>query len=104
LDKRKDNGGHSTKATREDDKRLMTKSELQDVYENLKPFLPEALQQLDYAMKCGERWAVELWFKYFFSLPKTQTDITTQGEKIQNIINLGIGINPNTDEVQNIED
>jgi len=26
------------------------------------------------------------------------------GEKIQNIISLGIGINPNTDEVQNIED
>lgn len=37
-------------------------------------------------------------------LSMTQTDITTQGEKIQNIINLGIGINPNTDEVQNIED
>ena len=37
-------------------------------------------------------------------LSMTQTDITTQGEKIQNIITLGIGINPNTDEVQNIED
>jgi hypothetical protein len=37
-------------------------------------------------------------------LSMTQTDITTQGEKIQNIISLGIGINPNTDEVQNIED
>ena len=104
MDKRKDNGGHSTKATKPDDKRLMTKSELQDAYENLKPFLPEALQQLDYAMKCGEKWAIELWFKYFFRLPKQETDITTQGEKIQNIISLGIGINPNTDEVQNIED
>ena len=37
-------------------------------------------------------------------LSMTQTDITTQGEKIQNIINLGIGVNPNKDEVQNIED
>ena len=37
-------------------------------------------------------------------LSMTQTDITTQGEKIQNIINLGIGINPNKDEVQNIKD
>jgi len=104
MDKRSLNGGNSTKAVRPDDKRLMTKSELQDAYENLKPFLPEALQQLQYAMKGGEKWAIELWFKYFFSLPKQQTDITTQGEKIQNIINLGIGINPNTDEVQNIKD
>ena len=104
MDKRSLNGGNSTKAVRPDDKRLMTKSELQDAYENLKPFLPEALQQLEYAMKGGEKWAIELWFKYFFSLPKQQTDITTQGEKIQNIISLGIGINPNIDEVQNIED
>lgn len=103
MDKRSLNGGNSTKAVRPDDKRLMTKSELQDAYENLKPFLPEALQQLEYAMKGGEKWAIELWFKYFFRLPKQETDITTQGEKIQNIINLGIGINPNTDEVQNIE-
>ena len=104
MDKRSLNGGNSTKAVRPDDKRLMTKSELQDAYENLKPFLPEALQQLEYAMKGGEKWAIELWFKYFFRLPKQETDITTQGEKIQNIINLGIGINPNTDEIQNIED
>lgn len=104
MDKRSLNGGNSTKAVRADDKRLMTKSELQDAYENLKPFLPEALQQLEYAIKAGEKWAIELWFKYFFRLPKQETDITTQGEKIQNIINLGIGINPNKDEVQNIED
>ena len=37
-------------------------------------------------------------------LSMTQTDVTTQGEKIQNIINLGTGVNPNKDEVQNIED
>ena len=77
MDKRKDNGGHSTKATKPDDKRLMTKSELQDAYENLKPFLPEALQQLEAAIKQGEKWAIELWFKYFFSMPKTTIDQNT---------------------------
>jgi hypothetical protein len=77
LDKRKENGGHSTKATKPDDKRLMTKSELQDAYENLKPFLPEALQQLEAAIKQGEKWAIELWFKYFFSMPKTTIDQNT---------------------------
>ena len=77
MDKRKENGGHSTKATKPDDKRLMTKSELQDAYENLKPFLPQALQQLEAAIKQGEKWAIELWFKYFFSMPKTTIDQNT---------------------------
>jgi hypothetical protein len=44
MDKRSLNGGNSTKAVRPDDKRLMTKSELQDAYENLKPFLPAAIR------------------------------------------------------------
>lgn len=75
-DKRKNNGG-ARAVTRSDDKRLMTKSELQDAYENLKPFLPEALQQLEAAIKQGEKWAIELWFKYFFSMPKTTIDQNT---------------------------
>ena len=77
MDKRSLNGGNSTKAVRPDDKRLMTKSELQDAYENLKPFLPEALQQLEAAIKQGEKWAIELWFKYFFSMPKQVIDQNT---------------------------
>jgi len=84
-DKRKDNGGHSTKATRPDDKRLMTKSELQDAYENLKPFLPEAILQLETAIKAGERWAVELWFKYYFGMPKQmieQTNVNLDAGKL----------------------
>ena len=77
MDKRKNNGGNSTKATRPDDKRLMTKSELQDAYENLKPFLPEAITQLEKAIKGGEKWAIELWFKYFFGMPKQIIDQNT---------------------------
>jgi hypothetical protein len=30
----------------------------------------------------GERWAVELFFKYYYGLPKQQIDHTTQGDKI----------------------
>lgn len=74
MDKRKLNGGHSTKAMRSDDKRLMTKSEMQDTYERLKPFLPEAILQLEAAMQAGEKWAIELWFKYFFGMPKQTID------------------------------
>jgi hypothetical protein len=95
MDKRKNNGGNSTKAVREDDKRLLTKSEIQDTYENLKPHLPEAILQLEKAIKAGEKWSIELFFKYFFSLPKTTTDLTSGGERIQtNIIHLGHGIKP----------
>ena len=74
MDKRKFNGGNSTKAIRPDDKRLMTKSEMQDTYERLKPFLPEAILQLEAAMQAGEKWAIELWFKYFFGMPKQTID------------------------------
>jgi hypothetical protein len=74
MDKRKFNGGNSTKAVRPDDKRLMTKSEMQDTYERLKPFLPEAILQLEAAMRAGEKWAIELWFKYFFGMPKQTID------------------------------
>lgn len=77
IDKRNNNGGHSTKPKRPDDKRLMTKSESQDAYENLKPFLPEAILQLEKAIKAGEKWAIELWFKYFFGMPKQTIDQNT---------------------------
>jgi hypothetical protein len=36
-----------------------------------------------------------MFFEYMFGKPKQQTDITSMGEKIQNIITLGNGINPN---------
>jgi len=50
----------------------------------------------DEAIKAGERWSIELFFKYFFALPKSTTDITSGGERIQqNIIHLGSGIDPN---------
>lgn len=54
MDKRATNGGHSTAPQRPDDKRLLTKTELQDAYENLKPFLPDALKCLEKAIKAGK--------------------------------------------------
>lgn len=77
MDKRANNGGHSTKPRRSDDKRLMTKTELQDAYESLKPFHPEALKQLETAIQMGEKWAIELWFKYFFRMPAQTVDQNT---------------------------
>jgi len=94
MDKRKLNGGHSTKATRVDDKRLMTKSEMQDTYERLKPFLPEAILQLEAAMQAGEKWAIELWFKYFFGMPRQTIDQHISIEKpIFNSLDLDVSEN-----------
>lgn len=94
MDKRKLNGGHSTKAMRPDDKRLMTKSEMQDTYERLKPFLPEAILQLEAAMQAGEKWAIELWFKYFFGMPKQTIDQHISIEKpIFNSLDLDVSEN-----------
>lgn len=94
MDKRKLNGGHSTKAVRVDDKRLMTKSEMQDTYERLKPFLPEAILQLEAAMQAGEKWAIELWFKYFFGMPRQTIDQHISIEKpIFNSLDLDVSEN-----------
>jgi hypothetical protein len=98
MDKRKLNGGHSTKATRVDDKRLMTKSEMQDTYERLKPFLPEAILQLEAAMQAGEKWAIELWFKYFFGMPKQTIDQHISIEKpIFNSLDLDVPENDSSE-------
>lgn len=72
MDKRKLNGGNSTKAVRPDDKRLMSKTELQDAHLQLSPYCQKAIQVHAQAIQLGERWAVELFYKYYFRLP-TQT-------------------------------
>jgi len=70
MDNRKNNGGHSTKPISPNDKRLATKTDIQNIYDDLKPFSQEALEQHGKAIKNGEKWAVELFFKYFYGMPK----------------------------------
>lgn len=71
-DGRKNNGGNSTIAKRPDDKRLATKTERQDAYNHLSPLSEKAIEVHADALENGERWAVELFYKYYFKLP-TQT-------------------------------
>lgn len=59
-----------------------SKAEEQDLIQKLSPLEPEALRQLELAVKNGERWAIELFFKYNYGMPKQQTDITTNGNDI----------------------
>ena len=76
-DLRKFNGGNSTKSNSPTDKRKLTRTELLDAYESLKPMLPDALNVLDEAIKDREQWAVILFFRYFFQMPKSTIDQNT---------------------------
>ena len=53
------------------------------------------IKLMDKIESTGDIKAIELWLKYRLGMPKQMMDITTMGEKIQNVINLGTGINPN---------
>jgi hypothetical protein len=74
MDKRKFNGGNSTKPTSPNDLRLSTKSDNQKLIENISPFSEQAHKVLGKAIEDGEKWAVELWFKYFYGMPKQVID------------------------------
>mgnify|MGYP001183618414 FL=1 len=70
MDKRKFNGGNSTRPTNPNDGRLSTKSDNQKLIENISPYSEQAHSVLGDAIENGEKWAVELWFKYFYGMPK----------------------------------
>ena len=72
-----------------------SKAEEQNLIEKLSPLEDLAFTALTSALKDGKDWAVKMYFEYMYGKPKQQTDITSMGEKIQNVINLGTGINPN---------
>lgn len=86
-DKRKNNGGHNTAGRK-------SKAEEQNLIEKLTPLMPEAFNQLQIAISTGKDWAIKMAFEYYFGKPKQQMDVTSMGEKLQNIINLGVGVNP----------
>jgi len=68
MDKRKNNGGHSTKPVRETDLRLVPKTDLQAIHERLEPFTEEAIGKHAEAIKLGEKWAIESCRKYFIAI------------------------------------
>lgn len=77
MDKRKNNGGHSTKPTNPNDLRLATKTDLQLIHERLEPFTNDAITKHAEAITKGERWAIELFYKYRYGMPKQVIDQNT---------------------------
>lgn len=76
MDGRKNNGGHSTKGKAG----RKPKSEEQSLIEKLKPIDPIAREQLLNAVRNGDKWAVELFFKYFYGLPTQVIDQTINSQ------------------------
>jgi hypothetical protein len=70
MDKRKNNGGHSTKGKAG----RKSKAEEQELIETLTPLMPQAFTALKNALKDEEQWAVKLSFEYFYGKPKQVID------------------------------
>lgn len=80
MDKRKNNGGHSTKAKGVDKRKneykeaLSIASTLDDVVEIIKVVKDEA--------KSGDLQACKLYLEYYLGKPIQTTDITSDGESV----------------------
>ena len=59
-----------------------SKAEEQNLIEHLTPLHPKAMSAFKIALNTNEKWAVELFFKYFYGMPKQQIDHTSDGEKM----------------------
>lgn len=59
-----------------------TRADEQQLVERLSPMDDLALIKLNENIESGERWAVELFFKYRYGMPKQMIDHTTNGNDI----------------------
>jgi len=89
MDKRKLNKG-----TKGNNGGRPSKAEEQNLIEKLSPLEEQAFLKLSEAIDNGKDWAIKMFFEYMYGKPRQQTDVTSMGEKIQTIINLGTGVNP----------
>ena len=75
MDKRENNKG-----TKGNKGGRPSKADEQNLIEKLRPIDPIARKQLLNAVNGGEKWAVELFFKYFYGLPTQVIDQTINSE------------------------
>lgn len=72
MDKRKNNGGHSTKGKAG----RKPKVEEQKLIEKLTPLEPKAFKALHNAIQDEQSWAVKMYFEYMYGKPKEKVEIT----------------------------
>lgn len=84
MDRRKNNGGHSTKPKSPNDKRLAKKFDYQNMIESMDDVLPpnDVWAIVANHIHGGDLKAIELWVKYRFGAPKQSIDVTSGGERL----------------------
>ncbi len=85
ADKRANNGGARSGAGRP------SKADEIKLIERLTPMAPAAYKALKDGIDKGDYKFVQLFFAYYAGKPKESKDITSNGETVQTIINLGTG-------------
>jgi len=85
ADKRANNGGAREGAGRP------SKAEEIKLIERLTPMADAAYDALKKGIDKGDYKFVQLFFAYYAGKPKESKDITSNGETVQTIINLGTG-------------
>ena len=58
------------------------KTDEQKLIEKLSPLEDTAHTALESALNIGESWAVKLYFQYMYGNPKSQVDVTSNGDSI----------------------
>lgn len=88
MDRRKNNGGHSTKPKSPNDKRLAKKFDYETMIESMDEALPpnEVWSIVVGHIHSGDLKALELFVKYRFGAPKQSVDITSGGEKLPTLM------------------
>ncbi len=84
MDKRKNNGGNSTRATRPDDKRLKSNKSLLDKYikDNVDDKKIKELLEAHYQLGIkGDSRSAKMWFEYVLGKPKETKDIKVEVDK-----------------------
>ena len=72
-----------------------SKAEEQQLIEKLTPMESNALKKFEANLKAGEKWAIELFFKYMYGLPKQQIEADIKNTGQIPIIQI---VNPNDKE------
>ena len=83
-DGRKNNGGNKNAGRK-------SKAEEIKLIERLTPMADSAYNALKARIDKGDYKFVQLFFAYYAGKPKESKDITSNGETVQTIINLGTG-------------
>ena len=70
------------------------KATQQELIERLSPMEDSALEALKIGIASGEFPFIKLYFEYRFGKPKDSVDITSGGEKIKQVFNIGYSEEP----------